>query len=574
METPDPKGRNRMSHNTLCRWLIVLIAFLASKAYGQKNENSVVDPKTANFFDVVYTNLERLPKAALCSSKHDCVIDINLTKKWGWNVTQRKGKTNVFRVVAGTQQADSVRSIAINGRTMLQFTDAVREFNGSIEWDSENNQQILYIRSRIQNVKINKGSLTISATMPVQVSSTKIMPQSGSGEPWKLAVDLRGASLDPYQCFSLPKGVRLAYNSASIVRLVIEGPAVEKFFIPEYQVSNTIAINVSALIVPESYTTNVTKLQRIDIGGTGTVSQRDDLLLSAELAGGILERCPSISYVSPKSMIIDFDTFDSNADIKKLQPTINSKFITSVAVNRIGQKTRLTLNLKNPLIYKANAVDGKVSIALAPPTTLGRLNGKTIIVDAGHGGTDIGAQSLAGNKVYEKDITLAVAKTLQRILEQKGVNVIMTRNNDVDVSKYQRLELYYRHPEAAFFISLHADDTGKGVRDRQTRTGQIVFFHKKDPAEMLLATCIKQELAQRNLLPPVQVKTDTDPENENNLSSGFVVLQIDRYATLIEMGYITNPNDTARMLSPDFQNQLSSAIVRGIQVFIHELDNT
>ncbi|MGA8531821.1 MAG: N-acetylmuramoyl-L-alanine amidase [Acidobacteriaceae bacterium] len=83
-----------------------------------------------------------------------------------------------------------------------------------------------------------------------------------------------------------------------------------------------------------------------------------------------------------------------------------------------------------------------------------------VVVDAAHGGADTGAK--IGSGILEKDITLALAGRLRSVLKARGVNVVMTRQADTDVSSADRAETA-NHAEAAACLVVHATATGSGV---------------------------------------------------------------------------------------------------------------
>jgi N-acetylmuramoyl-L-alanine amidase len=93
---------------------------------------------------------------------------------------------------------------------------------------------------------------------------------------------------------------------------------------------------------------------------------------------------------------------------------------------------------------------------------------RTIVIDAGHGGIDPGAESVAG--YHEKEITLATARILARTLEATGrYKVVLTRDSDVYLKLHERVARA-RAAHGSLFISLHADSA---ISDRSTRGASI-----------------------------------------------------------------------------------------------------
>ncbi len=83
-----------------------------------------------------------------------------------------------------------------------------------------------------------------------------------------------------------------------------------------------------------------------------------------------------------------------------------------------------------------------------------------VVVDAAHGGSDTGAKIGAG--ILEKDITLELAGRLRSVLKARGVDVVMTRQTDTDVTALDRAQTA-NHAQAAACLVMHATATGSGL---------------------------------------------------------------------------------------------------------------
>ncbi|MHB8529630.1 MAG: N-acetylmuramoyl-L-alanine amidase family protein, partial [Caulobacteraceae bacterium] len=215
---------------------------------------------------------------------------------------------------------------------------------------------------------------------------------------------------------------------------------------------------------------------------------------------------------------------------------------------------------------------------------------KVVVIDAGHGGHDPGAQ---GGSAEEKDITLAAAKALKTRLEREGhYRVVMTRASDVFVPLDERVQIA-RRAGADLFISLHADsgenaDThGASVytlsEEAGDRVGRVLsrneWFRRTaeradDPAvgEILL------DLSQRStrnrsavfakLLVDRIADDDVDLLPRSHRDAGyFVLLAPDVPAALLEMGFITSPQDEARLTDPAARERLMDAVAGAIDAY-------
>jgi N-acetylmuramoyl-L-alanine amidase len=228
------------------------------------------------------------------------------------------------------------------------------------------------------------------------------------------------------------------------------------------------------------------------------------------------------------------------------------------------------------------------------PTAVARLSVRrhvreVVVIDAGHGGHDPGAQSADAN---EKDITLATALALRERLERDGrYRVVMTRSTDVFVPLEERVRIA-RRAGADLFIALHADSAGADARAHgasvytlsdhgETRVGEVLGAHewfshaasKADPAvDGILLDLTQRSTLNRSstfaqlLVDGLSSKIDMLP-NSHRDAGYFVLLAPDVPAVLLEMGFITCPADEARLTDPAQRRQLVDAVGDAIDAY-------
>jgi N-acetylmuramoyl-L-alanine amidase len=210
---------------------------------------------------------------------------------------------------------------------------------------------------------------------------------------------------------------------------------------------------------------------------------------------------------------------------------------------------------------------------------------KVIVVDAGHGGRDVGAQGTSG---FEKDINLAAAQLLKAKLERTGrYQVVMTRNSDLYVPLETRVRIAQR-ANADLFISLHSDSapetnlSGASVytlSDKASRrsakfVSQDDWFMKASLTGDQGVRDILFDLTQRATRNRSSVFAQTLVSNiegvapmlrRSHRDAGLVVLLApDVPAVLLEMGFVNNPRDEARLRDPASRARLMDAVVRSI----------
>jgi N-acetylmuramoyl-L-alanine amidase len=235
---------------------------------------------------------------------------------------------------------------------------------------------------------------------------------------------------------------------------------------------------------------------------------------------------------------------------------------TKKAVTRRRQRDMHTIHIPKRILWIC-LVSAALLLCIAKSAPVlvreGTLEGKIIIVDAGHGGIDPG-----GNRpgVREKDINLSVALALKEILHNQGAKVILSREQDVDLSNQcdnNKLKARYRRDLAArielaeesdadLFVSIHANTS-----DNPRRHGAESFYHAKSAPGKALATAIQAELRAS-----VSALSDAQPADY------FVLRRNKIPAALIELGYITNKEECAQLQSPGYQQKLVQAIAAGI----------
>ncbi|MDE5966708.1 MAG: N-acetylmuramoyl-L-alanine amidase [Lachnospiraceae bacterium] len=168
-----------------------------------------------------------------------------------------------------------------------------------------------------------------------------------------------------------------------------------------------------------------------------------------------------------------------------------------------------------------------------------------VMVDAGHGGKDPGA--IYGD-IYEKDITLSVANLIAALLEPHKIKVIMTRDEDVFVDKYDRAYMANKE-KADLFISIHVNDLA------QTSHSGIETYYGLDKTD-------GQQFAEyiHNA-----VLKNTHAVDQGTKSAGYVVVKYTVMpSALLEIGYMSNPEEREKLQSAAYRQMLAEGIANGI----------
>lgn len=186
----------------------------------------------------------------------------------------------------------------------------------------------------------------------------------------------------------------------------------------------------------------------------------------------------------------------------------------------------------------------------------------TVVIDAGHGGEDKGAES---NGVLEKDLTLALAKTIQQENNNPKIRLVFTRLSDAHPSLKSRTELAAAS-KADLFISLHVNTLKDvlGVPQEAVGNGFEVVVSGKNENSRTRSTALGSALIQ-------QLSTAyTTRQALISRKSGVWVLDANPVpAVLIECGYLSNAGDKAFIEQGANQKLVAQKILRAIEAFAH-----
>ncbi|MDR2293195.1 MAG: N-acetylmuramoyl-L-alanine amidase [Prevotellaceae bacterium] len=196
--------------------------------------------------------------------------------------------------------------------------------------------------------------------------------------------------------------------------------------------------------------------------------------------------------------------------------------------------------------YRGNNLE--ISVKHQPKLELDSLH---IAIDAGHGGSNIGARGTTGS--VEKDINLKFAKILQEKLEAKRIKVSLTRNDDTDMSMSERI-LFLRKTNPDLLVSVHCNAGGSPFTGKGTST-----YYRHIGFRPLSTAILKRLL-------------ELDVNNFGNVGSFNFALNspIEYPNVLVETLFISSPEDEAKLLDDNFKNQMVDKIIAGLQDFLDE----
>jgi len=317
---------------------------------------------------------------------------------------------------------------------------------------------------------------------------------------------------------------------------------------------------------------------------------------------------------NPYRLVVDMKQSKLKAgfDLSKIDK--QGDLVKQVRSSQSEDKLRLVIDLKNGvtkkdftlkpfknyghrLVIDLRGKDAQKKIVKAVDSSNSGKSRKIIIaIDAGHGGEDPGALGL--RKTKEKDIALSVAKRLAAAINnEKGMKAVLTRTGDYYVSLRKRTDIARQH-KADLFISLHAD----AFTDRRVRGASVwvlssrgassevgrwleqgekssdlaggIDISNRDPvlAEVLLDLSMHHSVgasisAAQHVYNAMSAKLPK-MHNKSIQKAGFVVLKMpDIPAMLVEMAFLSNPEEEKALRTVKRQKNITKAVLTGIKNF-------
>ena len=235
--------------------------------------------------------------------------------------------------------------------------------------------------------------------------------------------------------------------------------------------------------------------------------------------------------------------------------------------------------------------------AAAPAASAGE-RFDTVVIDAGHGGSDVGAKGFSGS--LEKDVALAVARNLAARLRARGLHVVMTRDADVRVPLEQRTaiandargDLFVSihanaspdaeiHGSETYFLALEASDSGAaGVAQRENSAFAADADEKidalSDPFIALLGDMISTEHLDESSAFAQRVQQELGHmavKSRGVKQALFVVLSgVQMPAALVEIGFVTHRGDEGVMNGTEGRKGIVDALEKAVVAFGERYD--
>ncbi len=185
-----------------------------------------------------------------------------------------------------------------------------------------------------------------------------------------------------------------------------------------------------------------------------------------------------------------------------------------------------------------------------------------IMIDPGHGGHDVGTQSISKPRYQEKSLNLVTAKFVRGYLQQLGYRVVMTREDDQFVSLDKRA-LVANEQKPALFVSIHYNSAPSA----EAQGVEVFFYQSKEQKSRMQKSKRLAQSILKNVLAQTQAKS-------RGVKHGnyAVIRETAMPAVLIEGGFVTNEAELQQLKDPNYLKKIAWGIVRGIDEYVDKLE--
>lgn len=198
--------------------------------------------------------------------------------------------------------------------------------------------------------------------------------------------------------------------------------------------------------------------------------------------------------------------------------------------------------------------------------TTKKFNGKTVVIDPGHGGDDPG--KIGVNKEKEKDVNLAISKKLFQVLNEQGYKVVLTRSEDVvlgDGDKFskisdlnKRCEIInnaYEENNKCIMVSIHQNS----FTQTSVHGAQSFYFQRSEQSKLL------GETLQKILNEKVNEKEKKAKPND----SYYILINSKCPGIIVECGFLSNSDEATKLTNETYQKELAEILSEGISTYFN-----
>jgi N-acetylmuramoyl-L-alanine amidase len=258
--------------------------------------------------------------------------------------------------------------------------------------------------------------------------------------------------------------------------------------------------------------------------------------------------------INPSRIVIDI--FGATSNTNWITHLSSAKEIRNAYYEQVEDDVfRVILELNHPQHwgYSIYYQEGKLVIRVKRQPALLSLEHLKVAVDAGHGGTNMGAVGKT-TRMMEKTYTLKIAEELQKALQEEKATVFMTREKDTTLSMPERLEML-KQQDPNFLVSIHLNSSSKdSIQGVSTYYKHIGF---KPLTQFILNRMLETGLKEFGNVGSFNFTLNAPADYPN---------------CLVEVAFLSNKEDEQRIIDPEFHREVAKKIVQGIKDWLESMN--
>lgn len=255
--------------------------------------------------------------------------------------------------------------------------------------------------------------------------------------------------------------------------------------------------------------------------------------------------------------------------IQKISDTLGGMFKVEMVMGVLVLCVVLLIACRMPQIMKEDHAGIQKEKAEKKP----ELNGITIVIDPGHGGSDPG--KIGVNQVTEKEINLSIALKLKKQLENLGYGIVMTRSKDEGLytdndsnkkradmrNRCELINAEFKKNNNVINVSIHQNSYPS-----ESVKGPQVFYYSKSDKGKRLAETLQSVINEK-----MEIKR---PRKEKANDNYYMLVHTDCPSVIVECGFLSNWEEAEKLNSQSYQEQMADAITAGIERFTKQIAET
>lgn len=429
------------------------------------------------------------------------------------------------------------------------------QINNSFGGDYKTDKFSIIDKNLLLKTKYYLDEVSFIGTMPVitGIGTYTISKPMYLSNPSRVVFDIPNSIVNPMvrnQEISIneAENLRIGQFDSTTTRIVITSPNPEKFIPVIYPDSQRLVFFDSKNVSPLNLYATETTLKDITYDEIDKFNHSLKFVFNKPLILGINRKQNETVLCFYNMKAVDF--------FKELEstPFDKAKIANNCLIlhNENGIDIHLGTNGKTLRIkekFKTAYTSVEVPEVVVPSLPE-KLKGKRyVLIDPGHGGTDVGATR---NNIYEKDLTLDIAKRVESLLKKKGYIVEMTRFDDRTLSLQERVDISELfNPDV--FVSIHINSSNS-----EKPYGLETHYYKEN--SLMLAKYVHAALLN-----------NINTNNRGLFKSKFYVINhTTAPAVLVEAGFISNPSERSQLVSESRKNATAKAIAEGIDEYFKQ----